>query len=139
MSDEDIRILPGAFGEIPKTVPVVIYEKDGSRRVIGNATITPREDGFRIDGNITEEQRQKHLEEEIYRRGYLTVTSAWEFGNLIGFYQSGDATKVQEDLKALAKRRSVTYHEGFWRVIGEPDHIRLKHRHWADYWTPRGR
>jgi hypothetical protein len=38
---KDSHIRPGAFGDKPKTVPLVVYEKDGTRRVVGEATLIP--------------------------------------------------------------------------------------------------
>ena len=40
--DEDpYIIMPGAFGSEPKTVPLVRYDKDGKRHVIGEAAVHP--------------------------------------------------------------------------------------------------
>ena len=61
MSD-DMHILPGAFGDEPKTVPLVIYEAGGKRRVIGEATLTPRAGYLGIKGHITDPEVAKQVE-----------------------------------------------------------------------------
>jgi hypothetical protein len=60
--DEDYRILPGAFGDKPQTVPLVIYEPDGTRRIVGEATLTPTEVGFDVSSNVTDPAVKKMLE-----------------------------------------------------------------------------
>ena len=85
----------------------------------------------------TAEARQEALLDAMRRRGYLTVTDAWQIGYALDFYQGGEAPLAKDDLNALAKRNQARRVDGFWRHINEPDHIRLKHKHWADYWVPR--
>lgn len=58
----DEHILPGAFGEEPKTVPLVVYEKDGTRRVVGSATVSQDKDGLHLTGHITDPDTQKLVE-----------------------------------------------------------------------------
>jgi len=67
------HILPGAFGNEPKTVPLVIYEKDGERRVVGEATITPDETGFHISGSVTD-VAMKRFVERILTQGFSANT-----------------------------------------------------------------
>lgn len=59
----DEHIAPGAFGDEPKTVPLVVYDKDGTRRVVGEATVTPNDRGIHISGNITDPEMKKFVEE----------------------------------------------------------------------------
>jgi hypothetical protein len=63
MSDD--HILPGAFGDEPKTVPLVIYEKDGKRRVVGEATLSQDENGLHIEGNVTDPEAKKIISQTI--------------------------------------------------------------------------
>lgn len=55
------RILPGAFGEEPKTVPLVIYTASGERRVVGEATITPEPERLSIKGHIFDPEVAKQV------------------------------------------------------------------------------
>lgn len=87
----------------------------------------------------TARERQDALLEAMRRRGYLTITMAWEVGANLGFYRGGEIDLVKSDLNAIAGRNQAHRTDGFWRHINEPDSIRIKHRHWADYWTPKGR
>lgn len=59
------HILPGAFGDKPKTVPLVVYEKDGTRKVVGKATITTDEGGLHLAGNVTDPDMQKFVKETV--------------------------------------------------------------------------
>lgn len=82
--------------------------------------------------------RQAALLEEMRKRPLgLTVVEAWTVGNLLGFYKGGEAMEAKRDLQALVQHNQARRTDGFWRHIGEPDHIRLKHKRWADYWTAR--
>lgn len=87
---------------------------------------------------VTPRERQDALLVVMRHRGHLTVTGAWGVGHLLGFYKGGEATKAKDDLNALCQRNQARRTEGFWRHINEPNPIRLRHKHWADYWTPRG-
>lgn len=51
---DDTHILHGAFGDEPQTVPLVVYENEGVRRVVGEATITPHPDKLVIEGHISD-------------------------------------------------------------------------------------
>lgn len=57
----DSHILPGAFGDEPKTVPLVIYEADGTRRVIGEATLTPQQSNLAVQGHIFDPEVAKQV------------------------------------------------------------------------------
>lgn len=50
---EDYIFGSEAFDFETKTVPLVIYV-DGERRQIGTATLTPDEEGLRIDSQVTD-------------------------------------------------------------------------------------
>jgi adenine-specific DNA methylase len=86
---------------------------------------------------FTPRERQDALLEAMRRRGYLTVTDAWKVGHELGFYVGGDGGMAKADLTAIAGRNQATRTDGFWRHINEPDRIRLQHKYWSDYWTPR--
>ena len=57
----DDHILPGAFGDESKTVPLVIYEPGGKRRVIGEATLTPTDRALGIHGHIVDPEIAKQV------------------------------------------------------------------------------
>lgn len=78
------------------------------------------------------EERQDELLKELRKRGSLTITEAWDIGHPLGFYKGGEATKVKNDLNALAQRNQARYNRGFWRT-GSSTALR-----WSDYWTPQG-
>lgn len=90
-----------------------------------------------VTSQTTAKERREVLLAAMRSRGFLTVTGAWNVGHSHGFYEGGEAQKAKDDLNALAQRQQVLRHDGFWRHVNEPDHIRRKHKHWADYWTPR--
>lgn len=69
----DPRILPGAFGDEPKTVPLVVYEKDGTRRVIGEATLTSDKDGLRIEGDLMDDEASKIIKHAMTRLDGFTL------------------------------------------------------------------
>lgn len=50
----DDHILPGAFEKTDKTLPVVVYEKDGTRRVVGEGTIEVVDGALKMSGIITD-------------------------------------------------------------------------------------
>lgn len=50
----DMRFHPDAFKNLPKTLPLVVYEKDGTRRVVGDATLSVDETGLNIAGRVTD-------------------------------------------------------------------------------------
>lgn len=52
--DRFTRFDPGAFDFVSKTVPLVIYDADGERKVIGEATLTPDETGLDIESKVTD-------------------------------------------------------------------------------------
>lgn len=62
---DDLHILPGAFGDVPKKLPLVIYEKDGTRKVVGEATIVPDDNGFHISGAVTDPEMKKLVQGNI--------------------------------------------------------------------------
>lgn len=59
--EADEHILPGAFGEEAKTVPLVVYMPDGKRRVVGEATITPEPTRLSIEGYIFDREIAKQV------------------------------------------------------------------------------
>lgn len=77
------------------------------------------------------------LLEAMRRRGHLTVETAWEVGHIAGFYTGGDGGQAKRDLNRLAQRNQAVRHDGYWRHINEPEHMRVKYKYWSDYWTPR--
>lgn len=68
---DDPHILPGAFGEKPKKLPLVIYDKDGQRHVVGDATITPEEEGLKIEGNVTDPAMKKLITQDVFGLGAI--------------------------------------------------------------------
>jgi len=93
-----------------------------------------------VANEVTPRERQDALLEELKLRDSMTVMDAWNFGHALGFYHGGDAARETiTDLNALCQRNQAFKTEGFWRHINEPDHIRLKHKKWADYWTAKKR
>ena len=92
-----------------------------------------------LGSSVTAEERQEILLKAMRERGYLTVDDAWNVGHNHGFYQGGEGMLAKDDLNALAQRNQARRTDGFWRHSNEPDRIRLKHKHWADYWTPAGK
>lgn len=57
--EPDDHILPGAFDKSEKTVPLVVYDKDGTRQVVGDATISIFEGGIGIEGHVTDPELMK--------------------------------------------------------------------------------
>lgn len=70
MSD-DLHILPGAFGDEPKTVPIVVYEADGTRKVVGTATFSTTETGLDLAGTITDPELTKLVEQNVHEFGVI--------------------------------------------------------------------
>lgn len=79
MPHDDPHILPGAFGDKPKTVPLVVYEKGGTRRVVGEATFTPDESGFHISGAVSDPEMKKLAEADV---SGFSITPKFEKENL---------------------------------------------------------
>jgi hypothetical protein len=76
VADEDLHILPGAFGDEPKTVPLVVYEGDGQRRVVGEATITPGPDSLGISGHIVDPDMAKKFTNALgWMDGFSLLTT----------------------------------------------------------------
>ena len=67
MSDE--HILPGAFGDKPKTVALTTYAKDGTRHVIGHGTVTSVEGGLRLSGVVVDSDTIQLLAEKEAKDG----------------------------------------------------------------------
>lgn len=86
---------------------------------------------------VTAEERQAALLDYLHQVGWLDATRAWTFGHNAGFYRGGEGYLAKTDLKALSKAGKAIAHDGFWRHINEPDHMRKKYKNWADYWTPK--
>jgi hypothetical protein len=70
--DDSTHIRPGAFGDKPKTLPLVVYDKDGNRHVVGEATITPEEDGLKMDANVTDPVMKELFQENIFGLGAIS-------------------------------------------------------------------
>ena len=54
MGRDDI-ILPGAFGDEPKKLPLVYYDTEGKRHIVGEATIEVKDHGLSIRGHIVDQ------------------------------------------------------------------------------------
>jgi hypothetical protein len=48
----DDRILPGAFGDEPKKLPLVYYDTTGKRHILGEATIEVKGEGLSVTGQV---------------------------------------------------------------------------------------
>lgn len=129
--------------KFPAVTPDGLYEQDRRRREwdeMDRRVTQAQTDNVRTIRRLQEvnlEIRLQALHEAMIRRGYLTALQAWELGHFGGFYVGGDGSLARDDLNRLCQRNQAEYHDGFWRHINEPDHIRQQHKHWSDYWTPR--
>lgn len=82
---------------------------------------------------IHRSERLAHLALFVRRRRATTLTDAFNWGALEGFYVGGDGPLVQDDLNALCASSRAQRHDGYWKT-GAPRSIR-----WPTYWTGAGR
>lgn len=47
--DYPVVFAPGAFGDLPKEVPFVVYDADGRRNILGQATVREGDKGLVVD------------------------------------------------------------------------------------------